>query len=137
MGHMHLHVGDLRRAAAFYADTLGFDVTLRRYPGALFLSAGGYHHHLGTNTWGADVPSADTHARLLDWTLVLPESADVSSVADRLRRAGSEVSDGETGHRISDPWGTVMVLNTEAARTRGGAPRAGADGPSAHGVAGA
>ena len=51
MGHVHLHVGDLDRAAAFYHHGVGLDKTMWTYPGALFLSAGGYHHHLGTNTW--------------------------------------------------------------------------------------
>lgn len=50
VGHVHLHVGDLARAGAFYGDALGFDRTTARYPGALFLGAGGYHHHVGTNT---------------------------------------------------------------------------------------
>ena len=118
MGHMHLHVGDLGRARDFYAGALGFDVNVSRYPGALFLSAGGYHHHLGTNTWGADVPSTDTHARLLDWTLLLPESDHVSAVVDRLRRAGSDVSEADAGHRTADPWGTALVLHAEAAGIR-------------------
>src|SRR5689334_21296917 len=53
IGHIHLHVGDLDAAAKFYHDALGFDKVVWSYPGALFLSAGGYHHHLGTNTWAA------------------------------------------------------------------------------------
>ncbi len=57
VGHVHLHVSDLTRAEAFYSDLLGLDVTQRGYPGALFLSAGGYHHHLGVNVWaGAGAP---------------------------------------------------------------------------------
>ena len=53
IGHVHLHVGDIDAAAAFYHAALGFDKVVWSYPGALFLSAGGYHHHLGTNTWAA------------------------------------------------------------------------------------
>ncbi|MEJ7717739.1 MAG: VOC family protein [Thermoleophilaceae bacterium] len=57
MGHVHLSVADLAETESFYADVLGFDVTVRSYPGALFLSAGGYHHHVGANTWtSAGVP---------------------------------------------------------------------------------
>ena len=58
IGHVHLHVGDLAAAEAFYAGALGFEVTVRGYPGALFVSAGGYHHHLGLNTWaGVGAPA--------------------------------------------------------------------------------
>jgi len=58
MGHVHLSVADLAETESFYADVLGFDVTVRSYPGALFLSAGGYHHHVGANTWtSAGVPA--------------------------------------------------------------------------------
>ena len=57
IGHVHLHVADLRQAEDFYCGVLGFDVTQRGYPGALFVSAGGYHHHLGLNIWaGAGAP---------------------------------------------------------------------------------
>lgn len=62
MGHIHLHVSDLRTAEAFYSGELGMDVTVRGYPGALFLSYGGYHHHLGVNTWAgsnAEPPNDD------------------------------------------------------------------------------
>ena len=68
MGHVHLHVGDIDEAAAFYHVGLGLDKVVWQYPGALFLSAGGYHHHLGVNTWaGRGAPSAgDTDARLVE-----------------------------------------------------------------------
>ena len=63
MGHVHLHVGDLDEGAKFYHDALGFDKVVWGYPGALFLSAGGYHHHLGTNTWAAGAPPAGETTR--------------------------------------------------------------------------
>ena len=69
IGHMHLHVGDLDRAEAFYHSALGFDKTLWSFPGALFLAAGGYHHHLGTNTWSPGPAATDDQARLLEWGL--------------------------------------------------------------------
>lgn len=60
IGHIHLHVSDLKLAEAFYAEDLGFDVTVRSYPGALFLSTAGYHHHVGLNTWaGANAARPD------------------------------------------------------------------------------
>ena len=115
MGHVHLHVGDLERAAAFYDTGLGLDVTVRSYPGALFLSAGGYHHHLGLNTWarpGATGPGPD-EAQLLEWEVVVPASADVDAAARALKAAGHEVS--RTGRALlaPDPWGTkVRVVAT-------------------------
>ena len=73
LGHVHLFVGDLDAAARFYHEGLGFDKTVWSYPGALFLSAGGYHHHLGTNTWAVGaVPAGEGDARLLEWEIVLP-----------------------------------------------------------------
>ena len=63
IGHVHLHVPDLQQAEALYCDRIGFTPTLRRYPGALFVAAGGYHHHLGLNVWaGAGAPPPPEHA---------------------------------------------------------------------------
>jgi len=73
MGHLHFYVKDLGRAEAFYCGELGFEPTLRSFPGALFASAGGYHHHVGMNTWAAHMPTAtDNDARLLSWEIVVP-----------------------------------------------------------------
>lgn len=110
VGHVHLHVGDLAAAEAFYHRALGLAPTVRGYPGALFLSAGGYHHHLGLNTWaGSAPPPSGDDARLLDWTIVLPTEADVQAAADRLEAAGHAVApDG----RATDPWGTALRLTT-------------------------
>ena len=75
MGHVHLHVSDLGEAEAFYVDRLGLDVTVRGYPGALFVSHDGYHHHVGLNTWqGAHGPAAPPGSRgLIDYELFLPD----------------------------------------------------------------
>lgn len=108
IGHVHLHVGDLGEAETFYHHALGFEKTVWSYPGALFLSAGGYHHHLGTNVWSpGPAPGAD-RARLLEWELVVPSSDDVVSAASSLRDAGYTIDD--TGHavRVADPWGTPV-----------------------------
>ncbi len=113
IGHVHLHVGELARASAFYSEALGFDRMVWQYPGALFLGAGGYHHHLGTNTWagtGAASPTAQD-VQLLEWTIELPGAADVAEVAQSLERAGYAVSREDvagTGSAIvaRDPWGT-------------------------------
>lgn len=113
IGHVHLHVGDLARASAFFSDALGFDRMTWRYPGALFLGAGGYHHHLGTNTWagpGARMPS-DDDARLLEWVIELPAADDVAGAARSLAAAGYAVEESLAGAALTrDPWGTAIVL---------------------------
>ena len=113
MGHVHLHVGDLGEAERFYHELLGLDVMVRGYPGALFLAAGGYHHHLGVNTWAAQAqPAGPDDARLLEWELVLPTAADVERVAQRFSAAGHALEDGalEDGAVVRDPWGTALRL---------------------------
>jgi catechol 2,3-dioxygenase len=113
VGHVHLHVGDLDRAAAFYHEALGLDKVVWNYPGALFLSAGGYHHHLGTNTWAGNVPSAhEDEARLLEWTLVVPNPDDVEAAVHSLESAGYAASRGERGARTADPWSTALRITT-------------------------
>jgi catechol 2,3-dioxygenase len=67
IGHIHLRVSDLQKAENFYSKILGFNVTTREYPGALFMSAGGYHHHIGTNIWsGQNIPPASEKSLGLD-----------------------------------------------------------------------
>ncbi len=109
IGHVHLFVGDLERAAAFYHAGLGFDQTVWNYPGALFLSAGGYHHHLGTNTWAAGAPPAtDRDARLLEWELILPTSADAAAALASVVAGGVAVEPKADGGVARDPWGTPV-----------------------------
>lgn len=118
MGHVHLHVGDLERASGFYSDTLGFDRMVWNYPGALFLAAGGYHHHLGTNTWaGPDARAPDPDvAQLLEWTLVLPSQASLEEAETSLTRAGFSAAH-DAAEPISfltrDPWGTPLRLRLQ------------------------
>lgn len=114
MGHVHLHVGDLDEASRFYHDGLGFDRVVWSYPGALFLSAGGYHHHLGVNTWaGPSAPrSADTDARLLEWRMIFPNPGDANAAAERLVAAGREVTPSGGDWIVADPWGTRLRLAT-------------------------
>lgn len=109
MGHVHLHVGDLARASAFYHEALGLDRTVWSYPGALFLSAGGYHHHLGLNTWAAGAtPAGEGDARLLEWELIVPTSADADEALGALEAAGHAAEPGVTGGLVRDPWGTAL-----------------------------
>ena len=110
LGHMHLHVGDLTQAEAFYHAALGFDKTVWSYPGALFMSAGGYHHHLGTNTWSQGPAASVDEARLLEWELMVPSQSDVEAVARNLRDAGDGVEQREQGIVVADPWGTRVHI---------------------------
>ena len=109
MGHVHLFVGDLEAAARFYHAGLGFDKVVWSYPGALFLSAGGYHHHLGTNTWAAGaVPAGEGDARLLEWELRVPTVADARAALANLEKTGVTVEAAPDGGVARDPWGTAV-----------------------------
>jgi catechol 2,3-dioxygenase len=111
IGHVHFHVGGIADAEAFYHRALGLDKVAWSYPGALFLSAGGYHHHVGTNIWAQGVPTATPDdARLLEWELVLPRSADVDALAAHAATAGYDVRHAGANPLISDPWGITVRL---------------------------
>lgn len=111
IGHVHLRVRDLGEAAAFYHEALGLDKVVWNYPGALFLSAGGYHHHVGLNTWAAGAPAPEGQdAQLLAWTLVLPDEQAVESTADSLEAAGHAVVREAQQVLARDPWGTAVAL---------------------------
>ena len=112
MGHVHLHVGNIDDAAAFYHVALGLDKVVWGYPGALFMSAGGYHHHLGVNTWAGSgaLPAGDTDARLIEWHLVLPSQHDVEAAATSLEHSGFEVKHAGDARLVRDPWGTRVRL---------------------------
>jgi catechol 2,3-dioxygenase len=114
MGHVHLHVGDLARAATFYGDGLGFDKTTWSYPGALFLGAGGYHHHVGVNTWAgpAAMPAGADDARLLEWSLVVPDAAAVDATASSVDGAGFSVEHVGDAFVTRDPWGTAVRVRS-------------------------
>ncbi len=113
MGHVHLNVGDLAAAEAFYSGALGFDVTVRGYPGALFVSAGGYHHHLGLNTWtGEGAPPPPRGSRgLSQFEVRLPGSGQLAAEEDRLREAGFEPEREDGRVRVTDPSGNRLVLS--------------------------
>jgi catechol 2,3-dioxygenase len=111
VGHVHFYVGSLPAAEAFYVDGLGFEPMIRNLPGALFVAAGGYHHHVGLNTWAAGSPvAADDDARLLDWELVLPDGDSVRRAAESLREHGVQVDGEGSGFIARDPWGIAVRL---------------------------
>ncbi|MGQ0680511.1 MAG: VOC family protein [Actinomycetota bacterium] len=106
MGHVHLHVHDLSAAIRFYHEFVGFDVTgVAEKWGVGFLSAGGYHHHLGLNIWaGAGArPSPPGVAGLRHFTVELPQEADLSTLAGRLEAAGVPVVPVAHGLSVYDP----------------------------------
>ncbi len=105
VGHLHLHVGSVPDGLAFYRDLIGFDVWAL-LPTAAFVSAGGYHHHLGFNTWlGQGVAPAPPNAvGLRAWTIALPTAGDVAAVRDRLERACVPTEDVDGGFTVRDPW---------------------------------
>ena len=114
IGHVHLFVNDLAEAARFYHEGLGLDKVLLEFPGALFMSAGGYHHHLGTNTWAASAPRPRPEdARLLEWSVILPTAADVDATAHALQRAGAALSRADGDVIAADPWGTIVRVTAK------------------------
>jgi catechol 2,3-dioxygenase len=112
MGHLHLKVADVDSTIRFYRDVLGFALMAQLGPMAAFLAAGGYHHHLGSNTWesaGASAPPEGT-AALRHGTIVLPDSAERDRVVGRLEHAGDDVADHGGDPLVHDPSGNALVL---------------------------
>jgi catechol 2,3-dioxygenase len=108
VGHVHLHVGDIEQGLAFYRDRIGFEQQALIMGSAAFVSAGGYHHHLGFNTWrGKGVPPAPPHRTgLVHWTVQLPTDADVAAVRARL----DDTQDTAGGFLTRDPWGIAVAF---------------------------
>jgi len=120
VGHVHLHVSDLRQAERFYCQVLGFELVqkypagrgARSGPSALFVSAGGYHHHLGLNTWagvGAPPPPPDA-VGLRYFTIQLPDAAALAAVVERLQAADIPFERDAEGVRLGDPAGNGLLL---------------------------
>jgi catechol 2,3-dioxygenase len=99
LGHIHLHIADLPAAERFYHEFLGFAVTQRSYPGALFFSAGGYHHHLAVNTWAGDRLPPPDGIGLISYRLEVPEAEILYCLRNRAPLAGYETRtlNGEDG----------------------------------------
>jgi catechol 2,3-dioxygenase len=122
VGHVHLKVGQTAQAKEFYVDTLGFEVTAE-LPGALFVSAGGYHHHMAMNTWQtAGVGLRAPGLGLGTVAIEVPASADVLAAAERLRARGLDVA-LETAAAsarlgVDDPWGNRVEVTSQVASPR-------------------
>ena len=103
IGHVHLKVADLDRAIGFYRDVLGFAVMQRYGTGAAFLSAGGYHHHIGLNTWesAGATPPPPGHTGLYHTAFLYPDRASLAQVLQRVLDAGIPI-DGAADHGVSE-----------------------------------
>jgi len=103
IGHVHLKVADLERALGFYRDVLGLEVTQRYGPGAAFLSAGGYHHHIGLNTWESlgGTPPAPGTTGLYHTAILYPTRGDLADALPPVIRAGMPL-DGAADHGVSE-----------------------------------
>jgi catechol 2,3-dioxygenase len=123
IGHVHLKVTELCAPESFYHGVLGLDVTQRDYPGAIFFSAGGYHHHIGVNTWESSggEPAPDDAPGLLSYSLVIPDAAAWKMLLERLAKAGIKIerwiADNKTiAAFIRDADSIGLELATDRAR---------------------
>lgn len=118
VGHVHLQVGDIATAEAFYVDALGFEATLTDYRGALFASAGGYHHHVAMNVWnsGGAGPRAATLG-LGDVAVTVPSREDLVALAARLRARSLAFADDGRSIVVHDPWGTQVTVSVPGTTT--------------------
>ncbi len=113
IGHVHLHVGDLDATTRFYVDVVGFDI-MTHLPSAVFVAAGGYHHHVGFNTWrGPGVPRAPGGTvGLRNFTVVLRDEDAVDALRKRARAAGVDVEETAEGPVLRDPSGNALIFRT-------------------------
>jgi catechol 2,3-dioxygenase len=111
VGHIHLRVGNIAQAEDFYHAQLGFDITAKM-PGALFVSAGGYHHHIGLNTWesrGAGQASHET-AGLEEYQILVPDNSALEAIQQRLQARGTAYQLQDSTLLVSDPWGNQIRI---------------------------
>jgi catechol 2,3-dioxygenase len=116
IGHVHLKVAEIERSLAFYCGVLGFELQQRMGDEAAFVSAGGYHHHIGLNTWtGEGAPPPPPLSRGLRWFEIrLPGEAQLAAEEDRLRTAGFEPERVDGGVSVNDPSGNGVLLTASA-----------------------
>ncbi|KTD87883.1 VOC family protein [Paenibacillus etheri] len=116
IGHVHFHVGNLTKAKEFYVDLLGFDLVANYGSAAMFISAGGYHHHIGLNIWaGQGAPVAPADAVGIDYfTLLLPNDEERTVVVERVQQAGYTVVEENGAPTFKDPWNIGIRLITKS-----------------------
>jgi catechol 2,3-dioxygenase len=113
IGHVHLQVAELQEIEHFYSDLLGFEVMVRGYPGALFVAAGGYHHHIGLNTWNSrgGIAPAPGSVGLRAYEVTLPDQAALAGLLARVDAAGIAVEPAPGGSTlVRDPSGNGVLL---------------------------
>jgi catechol 2,3-dioxygenase len=117
VGHVHLRVADVDATVGFYRDVLGMGLMAQLGPAAAFLSAGGYHHHVGANVWESrDAPPAPAgFATLRHATIVLPDATERDRVAARVANAGQEPEPSDGGLLVRDPSGNRLLLTAARA----------------------
>lgn len=123
IGHIHLTVGDLDRSLAFYRDLLGFEVTAKYGDSAVFLSAGGYHHHIGLNTWAGKgaTPPPKGHSGIFHHAILFPTRRELALILKRLMEANYPIT-GTADHGVSeaiylnDPDGIGVELYADRPR---------------------
>ena len=107
-------VGDIDQASSFYHAALGLDKIVWNYPGALFMAAGGYHHHVGVNTWAAgSSPATDDDARLVEWELMVPSDSAVQGAAASIANAGFTISQDGNALVADDNWGIRVKIRAK------------------------
>ncbi len=112
IGHIHLHVPEVREAIRFYVDVLGFQV-VGRLPGAMFVSAGRYHHHIGFNNWAAHNAPPPDAAGLHHFEVRLPSARALATVAERLTKLGSGLDEEYDGILTRDPFGNRLSFASD------------------------
>ncbi|MGO2189329.1 VOC family protein [Microbacterium gubbeenense] len=114
VGHVHLSIGDVETARTFYVNQLGFETTLD-WNGALFVSAGGYHHHMAMNVWNSS--GAGRRGRTLGLgavNIALPTREDIGTTTERLLHYGVEIRDDGATVSFEDPWANLVRLTTNS-----------------------
>jgi len=115
LGHVHLHVSDIAEAESFYGEVIGFDLMQRFGHSASFMSAGGYHHHLGLNIWagrGAPPPPPDA-VGLREYVIRLARRAELDRIIDRVQQAGIEMEQRPEGWFLRDPARNGLILTAD------------------------
>jgi catechol 2,3-dioxygenase len=110
IGHIHLHVADLLSSEQFYCGLLGFEVMAHLEDSALFIAAGGYHHHIGLNIWAGNTPPPPNAVGLQYYTIVLPNDAELEIILSTLRNSGIPVEQRNGGSFVRDPSGNGILL---------------------------
>lgn len=115
LGHIHLKVANARQAQVFYTNVLGFDLMMMYGPSAAFVSAGGYHHHIGMNTWNSAgaLPPPPESIGLRYFITRLPIMQELGRVVDRVRAAGVAIEETDEGLLVGDPSQNAIVLTAE------------------------